>query len=161
MPNLQWGLMPAQLLHLEVSPLKGRAVLAKANIPHHRNLTKAQNGLKTHCFLTSHSNGQLHPKPQHMAEPRESTTPYTRTQINWSGKLFLKPSCMQKTASDTADYGIQRTQTPLCKAEQSNTEIYIKKEDHHKDTYASPFHPQRQTDTEPSRHTKPTQTDSD
>lgn len=90
MPNLQWGLMPAQLLHLEVNPLKGRAVLAKAYIPHHRNLTKTQNGLKTHCFLTSHSKGQLHPKLQRTGRTQGKHNTVQHTQINREN-YFRKP----------------------------------------------------------------------
>jgi len=84
---------------------------------------------------------------------------HTHTYFNKLEKLIKSPLLkVEDGISDTADHNTQHTPTPLYKMEQSNAEIYIKREDHHKDTYASPFHPE--TDTEPNRHTKPTQTDS-
>lgn len=79
MSNLQWGLVPAQLLYLEVRALKGRTVLAEASRPPHTTLTKTHR--KVRNLAASSTAQQSHPSQATSipAEPRGDV--YTNTQI--------------------------------------------------------------------------------
>lgn len=92
MSNLQRGLVPAQLLHLEVRALKGRTVLAEASRPPPHNPHKdTRKGQKPRCFFYSPAVPSI-PSYQHPSRaPRRCVHKHTNNQE--ADKKKTKNSC--------------------------------------------------------------------